>query len=234
MICSRWEGLATDPSKQRRGQQVRDQNHQAPPPLLSCLLRECGPPPIPGGGGGSLVRQHQVIPQTPNAAPWPRNDLMTKGEPVRFFPQKSGVGTSDMGTNSKVIGSRRGVGTVANQSHGGTEMLPISPGHWSAGRSRKIMRYSERTRNTLHLSVLVPAILHFLSWGTYKSAGCALAIPYHPSHHQPVGVSVSRTQSAQVLLGQTKRTRRVIRGVCNARCSSQQIEIGGRTKNISK
>jgi len=139
MICSRWEGLATDPSKQRRGQQVRDQNHQAPPPLLSCLLRECGPPPIPGGGGGSLVRQHQVIPQTPNAAPWPRNDLMTKGEPVRFFPQKSGVGTSDMGTNSKVIGSRRGVGTVANQSHGGTEMLPISPGHWSAGRSRRTL-----------------------------------------------------------------------------------------------
>lgn len=82
-----------------------------------------------------------------------------------------------MGINSKVTGSRRGVGTVANQSHSGTEMLRISPRYWSAGRSRTIMRYSERTRITVHLSVLVPAIPHFLSWGACKSAGCASQYP---------------------------------------------------------
>lgn len=72
-----------DPLKQRGGQQVRDQKRQALPPLSPWLLRECGPPPGPGGGAGSMVRLHRVIPQTPNTAPWPGDDLMTNHEVMR-------------------------------------------------------------------------------------------------------------------------------------------------------
>lgn len=186
---------------------MRDQKHQALPPLL------------PSSYGGVQSVTAPDSPTAHNSSPWPRGEAWPKMGQSDSFPRNLGW-------------DHRHKGIWAPKSQEVREewpwCQPKSQWNWDAAGKPKTLVCREKWDNKVDgqkeleipLTPLVPTVPCFLSRGAHESAADALTIPQPTPPHQPAG-PVSGSRNAQMLLSQT--TGRVNRDVWNARCSSQWI-----------